>query len=303
MVYRVPPMAGATGYIARQWNLSKPMATLNAVLVSKGDDLFIKFHQKGGKLFAKSTKIDARAVASGTKPLGAFLDSVSDSSRYFVVRIENPKTGQTLPLGFGFATRGAASNLNASVDDHIQRVRRKIEYEKEKSAPAGDDDDIFGSFGATVGGATDAKGQDQVPATLFNLAPPPAEAGSGTSGAEKKSKKKKKKKARKRTRADPNHIPITYNERCELTFVHPFAPSTQKKKTKNDDDFDADFDAGFANFGAAAMSAQPTSVAGGDDDWADFGDDNAADGISSNATGNTGGGSTKNTTADILGLF
>uniref|UniRef100_A0A7S4DP43 NECAP PHear domain-containing protein n=1 Tax=Lotharella globosa TaxID=91324 RepID=A0A7S4DP43_9EUKA len=146
-VYRLPPMSGAKGYMAKEWDVNNPMAEVKLNLTTLNDDMFFKFVTKEGKLFAKSIKLDGRLVASGDKMLEYYIDKVSDSSRFFVVKIQNPRTKKVLPIGIGFSDRENAMSLNASIDDHIKQVEREIEYEKMKSekgtsAVKDDEDDL-----------------------------------------------------------------------------------------------------------------------------------------------------------------
>jgi hypothetical protein len=60
---------------------------------------------------------------------------VSDSSRYFVVRLRNDN-GQTVFVGIGFADRSDSFDLNVAVQDHFKSVKRDNEVSaREESAP------------------------------------------------------------------------------------------------------------------------------------------------------------------------
>lgn len=66
---------------AADWNLQEPQWTGRMRLVAKGDDLIMKLEDKtSGELFAKCP-ID--------KYPGVALEAVTDSSRYFVVKIQD----------------------------------------------------------------------------------------------------------------------------------------------------------------------------------------------------------------------
>lgn len=66
---------------AADWNLQEPQWTGRMRLVAKGDELIMKLEDKtSGELFAKCP-ID--------KYPGVALEAVTDSSRYFVVRIQD----------------------------------------------------------------------------------------------------------------------------------------------------------------------------------------------------------------------
>lgn len=66
---------------AADWNLAEPSWTGRMRLISKGDECFIKLEDKNsGELFAK--------CPIETYP-GIAIESVTDSSRYFVLRIQD----------------------------------------------------------------------------------------------------------------------------------------------------------------------------------------------------------------------
>jgi len=271
-------MGGSKGYLAREWGLSNPMTIVNLHVSILDDDMTIKLVTKDGKLFAKSSKIDGRKIATGERMLEHFMDKVSDSSRYFVLKIENPKTKKVLPIGFGFDDREKATTLNATIDDHMKQVGREIEFElekaKQKENPSNDDDDLFADFGNLK--VKDTSG------AVANLAPPPLAPTSAEPLSDSKSKKKKKKK--------------------------------KKKKNQTNGDFGDDFDADFADFGNFESGNTGNDTKG--EDWGDFGSGNGSQAFTANAGGYSAQNSSPaaqlpnsrqqtntTTTTDILGLF
>ena len=52
-------------------------------------------------------------------PLGPAIEAVLDSSRYFVVRIQN-EGGQSANVGIGFADRGDSFDLNVALQDYFK---------------------------------------------------------------------------------------------------------------------------------------------------------------------------------------
>ncbi|KAM3963527.1 NECAP-like protein CG9132 isoform 2-T2 [Aphomia sociella] len=80
-VFKIPPRSSNRGYRAADWNLQEPQWTGRMRLVAKGEELIMKLEDKtSGELFAKCP-ID--------KYPGLALEAVTDSSRYFVVRIQD----------------------------------------------------------------------------------------------------------------------------------------------------------------------------------------------------------------------
>ncbi|GAV90415.1 LOW QUALITY PROTEIN: DUF1681 domain-containing protein, partial [Cephalotus follicularis] len=57
----------------------------------------------------------------------AAVESVLDSSRYFVLRIEDGGSGKHAFIGLGFAERNEAFDFNVALSDHEKHVRRENE--------------------------------------------------------------------------------------------------------------------------------------------------------------------------------
>lgn len=80
-VYKIPPRQSNRGHRAADWNLAEPTWTGRLRMVSKGKTLAVKLEDKNsGALFANCPIESYPGVA---------IESVSDSSRYFVLRIQD----------------------------------------------------------------------------------------------------------------------------------------------------------------------------------------------------------------------
>jgi hypothetical protein len=108
--------------------LQNPNWTGRLRLVSLDDKLEIRLEDKStGNLYAK-----APVAASGPPDF----DQVSDSSRYFVIRLKN-NNGQTAFIGLGFADRSDSFDLNVAIQDHFKSVKKDEELVNEDvSKPA-----------------------------------------------------------------------------------------------------------------------------------------------------------------------
>ncbi|CAB3236479.1 unnamed protein product [Arctia plantaginis] len=119
-VFKIPPRTSNRGYRAADWNLQEPHWTGRMRLVAKGEELIMKLEDKtSGELFAKCP-ID--------KYPGLALESVTDSSRYFVVRIQDDN-GRTAYIGLGFGDRSDSFDLNVALQDHFKWLRKEQEGE------------------------------------------------------------------------------------------------------------------------------------------------------------------------------
>lgn len=80
-------------------------------MVAKGKECTIKIEDKtSGALFAQCP-VD--------KYPGVAIEAVSDSSRYFVVKIVDDN-GRSAFIGIGFGDRGDSFDLNVSLSDHFK---------------------------------------------------------------------------------------------------------------------------------------------------------------------------------------
>lgn len=112
-VYRLPPRPSNRGYKAADWGLDSPQWTGRMRLVVQGKQLTIKLEDRSGALFAKAPVESHPGVA---------VESVTDSSRYFVLRIMNDG-GRTAFIGAGFADRGDAFDFNVALQDHFKQIK------------------------------------------------------------------------------------------------------------------------------------------------------------------------------------
>uniref|UniRef100_A0A8C9BXP3 Adaptin ear-binding coat-associated protein 1 n=2 Tax=Phocoena sinus TaxID=42100 RepID=A0A8C9BXP3_PHOSS len=121
-VYRIPPRASNRGYRASDWKLDQPDWTGRLRITSKGKIAYIKLEDKvSGELFAQAPVEQYPGIA---------VETVTDSSRYFVIRIQDG-TGRSAFIGIGFSDRGDAFDFNVSLQDHFKWVKQESEISKE----------------------------------------------------------------------------------------------------------------------------------------------------------------------------
>ncbi|XP_028854531.1 adaptin ear-binding coat-associated protein 2 [Denticeps clupeoides] len=121
-VYRIPPRASNRGYRAADWKLDEPAWSGRMKITSKGKVAFIKLEDKStGELFAQ---------APVEQYPGCAVEAVTDSSRYFVLRIEDGN-GRHAFIGVGFADRGDSFDFNVALQDHFKWVKQEGELAKQ----------------------------------------------------------------------------------------------------------------------------------------------------------------------------
>ncbi|KAF4520912.1 hypothetical protein B566_EDAN014416 [Ephemera danica] len=125
-VFKIPPRTTNRGYRAADWNLAEPEWTGRMKLVCKGSDCTLKLEDKNtGELFAKCPIEQYPGIA---------VEAVTDSSRYFVLRIQDDN-GRSAFIGIGFTDRSDSFDLNVALQDHFKRLKNDEEIEKEKEEP------------------------------------------------------------------------------------------------------------------------------------------------------------------------
>ncbi|XP_005807332.3 adaptin ear-binding coat-associated protein 2 [Xiphophorus maculatus] len=129
-VYRIPPRASNRGYRAADWKLDEPAWSGRLKITAKDKKAFIKLEDRNtGELYAQAPVEQYPGIA---------VEAVTDSSRYFVIRIEDG-TGRHAFIGLGFADRGDSFDFNVALQDHFKWVKQEGDLAKleasQSSAP------------------------------------------------------------------------------------------------------------------------------------------------------------------------
>ncbi|XP_022750828.1 uncharacterized protein At1g03900 [Durio zibethinus] len=118
-VYLIPPRKSAASYRADEWNVNKWAWEGALKVISKGEECIIRLEDKStGELYA-------RAFLRNGEPHP--VEPVIDSSRYFVLRIEENIGGRLRHafIGIGFRERTEAYDFQAALHDHLKYLNKK----------------------------------------------------------------------------------------------------------------------------------------------------------------------------------
>ncbi|XP_066546894.1 adaptin ear-binding coat-associated protein 2 isoform X2 [Amia ocellicauda] len=123
-VYKIPPRATNRGYRAADWKLDEPAWSGRMRITARGKVAYIKLEDRtSGELFAQAPVEQYPGIA---------IEGVTDSSRYFVVRIEDGN-GRHAFIGVGFVDRGDSFDFNVALQDHFKWVRQEGELAKQEA--------------------------------------------------------------------------------------------------------------------------------------------------------------------------
>ncbi|GLT50248.1 hypothetical protein SLA2020_237460 [Shorea laevis] len=118
-VYLIPPRKSASSYRADEWNVNKWAWEGTLKVISKGEECIIRLEDKStGELYA-------RAFLRNGEPHP--VEPVIDSSRYFVLRVEENIGGRVRHafIGIGFRERTEAYDFQAALHDHMKYLNKK----------------------------------------------------------------------------------------------------------------------------------------------------------------------------------
>lgn len=118
-VYMIPPRKTAASYRADEWNVNKWAWEGPLKVISKGEECIIRLEdKKTGELYARAFLREGEQHP---------VEAVIDSSRYFVLRIEENIGGRNRHafIGLGFRERTQAYDFQAALHDHMKYLNKK----------------------------------------------------------------------------------------------------------------------------------------------------------------------------------
>ncbi|RLN40894.1 uncharacterized protein C2845_PM01G39930 [Panicum miliaceum] len=133
-VYKIPPRTTSGGYKCGEWLQSDKIWSGRLRVVSCGDRCEIRLEDPAtGELFAACFVLPGQRESA--------VETVLDSSRYFVLRIEDGR-GKHAFVGLGFNERNEAFDFNVALSDHEKYVKREQEKETAGEESGGGEIDI-----------------------------------------------------------------------------------------------------------------------------------------------------------------
>lgn len=115
LLYKLPPRPAASGYRCQDWPKESFLFQGRLRVTAVGPRCAVLFESADtGELFAQVPLDNERPEVS--------VEPVTDSSRYFAVRVDDGN-GRHAFLGLGFRERSDAFDFNIALQDHVKQAR------------------------------------------------------------------------------------------------------------------------------------------------------------------------------------
>ncbi|KAI3430296.1 hypothetical protein D9Q98_004892 [Chlorella vulgaris] len=126
-VYRIPPRVGAGGWRSGEWRMSDKIFTGRVRVVAVGEALEVRLEDpQSCELFGVAPMPPGQAQL--------VVEQASDSSRNFVLRLEDAASKRHAFVGVSFADRATAFDFNVAISDHQRQQRRTAEMQQISSS-------------------------------------------------------------------------------------------------------------------------------------------------------------------------
>ena len=150
-VYKVPPLRTASGHRAEEWGLANPLFTgyLRVLQADTKLRIVVYAYRDSTKLLASDENLakfgECPVEVAPHGDVTSFVDSVIDSSRYYVLRIKDPASSRTTLLGIGFREREVAFDFKSVLNEYVRYVDRVDAAKKlaERRAAGDDSADVI----------------------------------------------------------------------------------------------------------------------------------------------------------------
>ncbi|CAL1705761.1 unnamed protein product [Somion occarium] len=124
--YLIPPLKANEGHRAQEWgDLANPLWKGRIRIIERSRGVALQFEDATtGELFAKADYDPAKPC----------VEAVLDSSRYFVVRVED--AGKRAYIGMGFLERTDSFDFNVALQDYTKRWKNRMNPTAEENTPS-----------------------------------------------------------------------------------------------------------------------------------------------------------------------
>lgn len=127
-LYVIPPRTSAGGYKSGDWRVDKRIFTGRLKVVAKGPNLDVLLEDPStSEVFAVCP------VPRGQRHVA--VEAATDSSRNFVLRVEDSETKRHAFLGLSFSERSQAFDFNVALTDHEKYLQREEAATKPSPSP------------------------------------------------------------------------------------------------------------------------------------------------------------------------
>ena len=110
---------------AETWKLTKPLQCVSLRIERRGNALLLVFtytqNDKKSRLFALSTV----NIVDKEYPMEHYVEAVLDSTRYFVIRVTDEKSGREALIGLGFREREEATDFRAALEKYEADIAKE----------------------------------------------------------------------------------------------------------------------------------------------------------------------------------
>ena len=132
--HQIPPKRTAMGHRAEQWNVERWIREVRLKVVTQGEACRVVLVDK------ESDELFAVAPIPPGISIDVVVEPVLDSSRYYVLRVEDTSEGRTRHafIGVGFCHRPHSSDFSAALYEHrrfLQKKRRGREADGSVGSP------------------------------------------------------------------------------------------------------------------------------------------------------------------------
>lgn len=126
-VFRIPPRVGAGGWRSGEWRVADKIFTGRCRVVAQGEQLEVRLEDaSSGELFGVAPVPPGQAHIA--------VEQASDSSRNFVLRLEDAASRRHAFVGISFAERSTAFDFNVAISDHERQQKRAAEMARISAA-------------------------------------------------------------------------------------------------------------------------------------------------------------------------